>query len=59
MAYTTINDPGLFFNTVLYTGNGSAGNAISGVGFSPNMVWIKERNSTSSHTISDTIRGIR
>jgi|TARA_R110001592_G_scaffold347503_1_gene641079 hypothetical protein len=59
MAYTTINDPGLFFNTVLYTGNGSAGNAISGVGFSPNMVWIKERNSTSSHTISDTIRGIK
>ena len=59
MAYTDIDNPGLYFNTVLYTGNGQAGNAISGVGFSPNMVWIKERNSTSSHTISDTIRGIK
>ena len=23
MAYTTIDDPGLYFNTVLYTGNGT------------------------------------
>jgi len=59
MAYTDIDNPGLYFNTVLYTGNGQAGNAISGVGFSPDMVWIKERNSTSSNTISDTIRGIK
>ena len=42
MAYTTIDDPTIYFNTVLYTGNstGSTQQAISGVGFSPNMVWI-------------------
>jgi hypothetical protein len=56
MAYTTIDDPTIYFNTVLYTGNGST-NAVTGVGFSPNFVWIKERNSTSSHSVSDTIRG--
>jgi hypothetical protein len=44
-------------NTKLYSGNGSAGNAVTGVGFAPNMVWIKERSSTSFHTISDTVRG--
>ena len=57
MAYTEIDDPGEYFNTVLYTGTGSS-NAISGVGFSPNWVWIKERDSTSSHSVSDTIRGV-
>jgi hypothetical protein len=56
MAYTTIDKPTDYFNTVLYTGNGST-NAVTGVGFSPNFVWIKERNSTSSHSVSDTIRG--
>jgi len=56
MAYATINKPTDYFNTVLYTGNGGT-NAITGVGFSPNFVWIKERNSTSSHSVSDTIRG--
>ena len=57
MAYSTINKSSEHFNTKLYTGNGSAGNAVTGVGFAPNMVWIKERSSTSSHTISDTVRG--
>ena len=56
MAYTTIDNPADYFNTVLYTGNGST-NAVTGVGFSPNWVWIKERDSTSSHSVSDTIRG--
>jgi len=51
-----IADPSEHFNTVLYTGNGST-NAVTGVGFSPNLVWIKERSSTSSHSVSDTVRG--
>jgi hypothetical protein len=44
------------FNTVLYTGNGST-NAITGVGFSPDFVWIKSINDTGSHSIQDTVRG--
>jgi hypothetical protein len=57
MSYTNgLDKPTDYFNTVLYTGNGST-NAVTGVGFSPNFVWIKERNSTSSHSVSDTIRG--
>ena len=43
-----INKPNLYFNTVLYTGNGST-QSITGVGFQPDWVWVKERTSTSSH----------
>jgi len=44
------------FNTVLYTGDGST-QGITGVGFSPDWVWIKERSSTSGHSLFDVIRG--
>lgn len=57
MAYTTIDDPTSFFNTVLYTGNGSTNN-ITGVGFQPDWVWIKNRSSSKDHNIFDVVRGV-
>ena len=45
------------FNTVLWTGNGSDGRSITGVGFDPDFVWIKSRNLATSHLLNDTIRG--
>ena len=57
MAYTTVDNPSATaFNTVLYTGNGST-NAITGVGFQPDFVWIKERNGASGHLFKDSVRG--
>jgi len=56
MAYTTIDNPGLFFNTVLYTGNGSS-NAITGVGFQPDWIWLKNRSTNNSHQLYDAVRG--
>jgi hypothetical protein len=44
------------FNTVLYTGNGST-QSITGLGFEPDLVWIKNRDATNSHNIRDSIRG--
>jgi len=44
------------FNTVLYTGD-SGTQSISGVGFSPDFVWIKPRNAVGSHILQDTVRG--
>jgi len=44
------------FNISLWTGNGSS-QSISGLGFSPNWVWGKERSNTSSNELLDTIRG--
>jgi len=53
-----IND---HWRTVLYTGNGvalgSGGNPITGVGFSPNFVWLKSRGTADYHALFDTARG--
>ena len=56
MAYTTIDKPTDYFNTKLYTGNGSA-RTITGVGFQPDWVWVKNRSATSFHHIYDAVRG--
>ena len=57
MAYTTVNKGTEYFNTVTYTGNGSAGNGITGVGFQPDWVWIKRRES-GAHNLVDVVRGV-
>ena len=57
MAYTTINKSTDYFNTVLYTGNGSNGRAITGVGHQPDLVWIKNRSATEEHLWYDAVRG--
>ena len=56
MAYTTINKSTDYFNTKLYTGNGST-QSITGVGFQPDLTWIKGRSDASWHRIQDAIRG--
>ena len=49
------------FNTVLYTGDGvsqsAGGNAITGVGFAPDFVWIKSRTTLEPHALSDVVQG--
>lgn len=45
-----------YFNTVLYTGN-SGSNAITGVGFAPDMVWAKSRSAATNNWIYDQLRG--
>jgi len=57
MAYSTIPKGSLFMNTVLYTGNGAASRNITGVGFQPDWVWGKCRNTTVSHALYDVVRG--
>jgi len=56
MAYTTINKSTDYFNTKLYTGNGST-NAITGVGFQPDFTWLKRRSGTGSHLWQNAVRG--
>ena len=57
MAYTTINKSTDYFNTVLYTGNDGTGRSITGVGFQPDFVWVKDRSNAFDHGFFDTIRG--
>ena len=52
-----ISDPGKHFKTVLYTGDGGSRNIV-GVGFTPDLVWIKRRDvSTGDHKLVDSVRG--
>jgi len=56
MAYTDIDKPSDYFNTVLYTGTGATHN-VTGVGFQPDWTWIKVRSQAYSHTVWDSVRG--
>ena len=51
-----------YFKPVLYTGNGTAigsgGLAITGTGFEPGFVWVKDRSADSKdHMLFDRVRG--
>ena len=56
MAYTTINKPQDYFNIKLYTGT-TAAQSLTGVGFQPDLTWIKVRNATAYHVLQDSVRG--
>ena len=56
MAYTTIDDPTIYFNTVLYAGTGSE-QTVSGVNFQPDWTWLKSRSNGQPHVVSDSVRG--
>jgi hypothetical protein len=54
--YTPSTDVSEHFNTVIYNGNGSSsGQAITGVGFKPDLVWVKKRNATGRHQIQHSL----
>jgi len=58
---STIVDGSKHMNTVLYTGNGTAigsgGLSVTGVGFQPDLVWGKRRDTAAYHGLVDVIRG--
>ena len=54
----TIKDGSQYFNTVLYTGNGSYPRAVTGAGFSPDWVWLKSRSDGYGHGTYDRVRGV-
>jgi len=60
MPYTTIDNPELFFQNKIYTGNGGT-NAITLDGsenMQPDWVWIKDRDTSgNSHILVDSVRG--
>jgi len=53
MAYTEIDDPTIYFNTVLYTG---ANQTVTGVNFQPSLSWFKQRT-TAASALFDSVRG--
>ena len=57
MAYSTITKSKVHMNTVLYTGDGNSTKAISGIGFQPDWIWLKNRTDAHWHTLTDVVRG--
>ena len=57
----TIADPSAYFETLLYTGDGSASKRTD-IAFNtlsqPDFVWIKQRSSTQDHALHDSVRGV-
>ena len=63
MAYTTIDNPAQYFQTKLWTGNGSNNRAITlddtDADLDPDMIWIKKRtDDVEDHALHDKVRGI-
>ena len=61
MAYTTIDNPELYFQTKIYTGDGSATQAQTFDGsedMQPDWVWIKSRSNAEAHSLTDSVRGV-
>ena len=55
-AQTSDNYPEKLFSSILWTGDGST-KAITGLGFKPDWVWIKERENSSTYGSYDSSRG--
>jgi hypothetical protein len=55
---TSNNQADNHFNVVTYIGNGTA-QTITGVGFQPDLVWIKNRDAAGeNHRLIDSVRGV-
>jgi hypothetical protein len=49
-----ISDPGEYFRSVLYNN----ATTVTGIGFTPDLIWHKSRTQTYSHYLYDSVRGV-
>jgi len=56
MAYTTINKSTDHFDGKTYLGSSNAV-TVSGLGFQPDWVWVKDRDNGNNHVLVDAVRG--
>ena len=59
MAYTTIDNAELYFQTKIFTGNGSTQSITldGSENMQPDWVWIKNRGAVTNHELADSVRG--
>ena len=58
-AYTTIDDPEAYFQTVVWTGNGTDDRTITLPGdtnLQPDFIWVKNRTDSEDHCLMDVVR---
>lgn len=51
-------NPTEYFNTVTPYSGTSGDKAVTGVGFQPDWVWIKQTNASADHQLYDSVRGV-
>ena len=58
-AYTTIDDPSAYFQTAIYTANGSTIDVVNdgNSDLQPAWLWFKCRNTNTDHGLQDSVRG--
>ena len=49
--------PQKFFDSVIYTGNGSTGQSITSLDFQPDLIWFKSRSHARNNAWNDSVRG--
>ena len=54
----TFKDPSTVFDVVTYTGDGNSTKTISGLSFTPDIIWHKRRNFSHYPRIFDSARGV-
>lgn len=54
---STIKKGNAYFDATTYTGTGSA-RSVTGLGFQPDLVWVKCRSVSYSHLLTDSVRGV-
>ena len=61
MAYTTIDDPSVYFQTKIYTGNATDDTAYTNdcnSDLQPDLLWVKNRSVAVDHVWFDSTRGV-
>ena len=53
-----IPDPSLHFDIINYIGNLVTPRTLSGLSFTPGIVWIKSTDGVSDHLIADSVKGV-
>jgi len=63
MSYTNgLDDPSAFFKIITWTGDGTTPRAHTfsdtDTDMQPDLVWLKQRNTSQFHTLTDAVRGV-
>ena len=52
-----VTKPSTVMDVLTWTGNSASSRALTGLGFSPDFVWIKDRSNGYNHVLFDAVRG--
>jgi len=56
---SNIVDGSQYFYTQTYTGDGALSRSFTGLPFTPDLVWNKDRTTAYNHRLTDTVRGVK